>query len=344
MRKLILISKTSKHNTCSYVVRLTVDIFRDPLYTKILSEKYGIDVIINPKLSVINERLRKSKEYDDAILLGVQPHGFHSICNLDQEIIKNRRIKLVGWQNDPHFFARSVVKNKTGLVQNYSDKIYPIPTLEKLDKFMTPSAVYFKNLKIVEYDDKIVDFFYFLNPNYFPQLLEKSYATRKKQILLSGSMAAGYTSRHKFEQLRKSTDDFESIIVKLKHPGYSYEKNAAMTDLNYYNKLSEYKGAFVGHHNFPLNFLLGKHIEVLMCGCLGFYEPNPLLEPQLGLIENVHYISCYKDGKLIQDYNFYKNWIESGEGEKIAKQGQEYVMENFGEKRIHKFFELLNSF
>lgn len=45
-----------------------------------------------------------------------------------------------------------------------------------------------------------------------------------------------------------------------------------MTGVNYYNKLSEFKAAFVGHHDFPLNFLLAKHIEVLMCGCLGFFR------------------------------------------------------------------------
>jgi hypothetical protein len=56
------------------------------------------------------------------------------------------------------------------------------------------------------------------------------------------------------------------------HPGY--KNNEHLTELNYYLKLSEYKGAFVGHHEYPLNFLLAKHIEVLMCGCLGFFEKN----------------------------------------------------------------------
>jgi hypothetical protein len=81
-----------------------------------------------------------------------------------------------------------------------------------------------------------------------------------------------------------------------------------MTELNYYNKLAKYKSAFVGHHIFPINFLLAKHIEVLMCGCLGFFEKNDLLFSQLGLIEFVHYIPCTDEsGDVIDDYDFYIN-------------------------------------
>ena len=114
-----------------------------------------------------------------------------------------------------------------------------------------------------------------------------------------------------------------------------------MTEMNYYNKLSEFKAAFVGHLLFPINYVVAKHIEVLMCGCLGFFEKNPLLEKELGLIEFVHYIPCSDDnGNLIEDENFYLKWLEKGE--QIAINGAIYVREKFGQKYIDTYLEILN--
>jgi hypothetical protein len=78
-----------------------------------------------------------------------------------------------------------------------------------------------------------------------------------------------------------------------------------------------------------------------MCGCLGFFEPNPLLKDQLGLIEFKHYIPCFNKNGLITDDKFYLNWIKSEEGEKIANQGKEYVRKKFGKKYIEDFINFL---
>lgn len=350
MRKLFLIYKTSKYNTVSSVIRFMIDMFNDKKYRKILLEKYGLEVLTTEDVQsnfkkvdsdFIKENI-DTPEYENSILFGFNPYGFFSICELDDNVIKKRNIKRIGWQNDPHYFAR-FVNGKNTTAQTHVEKIYPIPQLEKLDWFLTPSAVYFKNLNITEYDNKIVDIFYFLNPEYFEKLISKTYSERESRIILSGSMAPGYTSRHKFEKLRKSSKKFEELIFNLKHPGYVYDQNKDMTEWNYYNKLSNFKGAFVGCHDFPLNFLLAKHIEVLMCGCLGFFQPNHLLESQLGLKNGIHYVSCYDDKGLIEDYDFYKKWIDSEEGKRIAKQGQEYVIDTFGEKQINKFFDTLKT-
>jgi hypothetical protein len=74
-----------------------------------------------------------------------------------------------------------------------------------------------------------------------------------------------------------------------------------------------------------------------MCGCLAFFEPNKLLEEQLGLIEGVHYVSCFKDGELIKDEEFYLNWMNSELGEKIAKNGKDYIRKKFGKDYIIEF-------
>jgi hypothetical protein len=145
-----------------------------------------------------------------------------------------------------------------------------------------------------------------------------------------------------FDKLRQ-TDSFKDVIYKIDHPGY--ENNDHMTELNYYNEISKYKAAFVGHHVFPINFILAKHIEVLMCGCLGFFEPNALLKDQLGLIEYVHYIPCFNEDGLIRDKDFYIKWINSEEGYKISLQGKEYVRNKFGKeyvKQLADFFSNIN--
>jgi hypothetical protein len=180
--------------------------------------------------------------------------------------------------------------------------------------------------------------FYFLTPDYYRKNF-LNYPDRKDEIILSGAIGGGYISRILFQELKNSSKEFTDLIYVLPHPGR--KNNTHMTGLNYYKKLSEFKGAFAGHYNFPINFLLGKHIEILMCGCLGFFEPSPLLQSQLGLQEYVHYIPCYKNGRMIDDINFYKDWLKNGDS--IAKQGREYIIENFGEKQMHKLFAFLQN-
>ena len=98
----------------------------------------------------------------------------------------------------------------------------------------------------------------------------------------------------------------------------------------YYNKLSKYKGAFLGLGNYPVNFLLGKVIEILGSGCLGFFEESNLYKDRLGLIENVHYISIKKneEGNLILNKDIL-NILNSNEGNSIAKDGYSYIKENY---------------
>lgn len=343
MKKLIVIHYHDEEYDVGGLVRFLIKIFNDEYYKKLLKDNYGLDTLTSRnihqqyQMSDIQflNAIKSDNTYSDSTLLGMHPYGIETILSIKTE--NQNRFKFAGWINDPHYFAylKEPEKEKIG---RYTDKIYPIPALERLDYMITPSKIYFKNLNITEYDHKLVDFFYLLNPAYFKNFLGKKYADRKSEVILSGAIG-GYTSRVLFNKLRLKSPRFKKLIYKLNHPGR--KNNAHMTELNYYLKLSEYKGAFVGHHDFPINYLLAKHIEVLMCGCLAFFEPNPLLESQLGLKENVHYISCFKNGNLIENYNFYKNWMDGAAGEAVAKSGQEYVMNNFGEKYIYEFFNLL---
>ena len=185
--------------------------------------------------------------------------------------------------------------------------------------------------------------FYLLNYNYFDKIKINNFNERKNKIILSGYIGGGYKSRIEFYNLIQK-ENFNNLIYHLNHPNYFKDINENILGLNYYKKLEEYKGAFVGHHEFPLNFLLAKHIEVLMCGCLGFFEKNKLLKEELGLEEFVHYIPCTDDnGNLISDENFYINWLNSEKGLQIALTGANYVREKFGEKYIMEYINFFNS-
>ena len=282
----------------------------------------------------------KDKNYlDNCIMFGIHPYGFENMYSWTKAYGQ----KSIAWQDDPHYFANFVddwKKSKIS-IQEYSKKYTPLYiSSDLIDYLITPSSLYFKNLDITEFDHKIKFMFYTLNPDHYNNIDYNNYDTRKNQIILSGAVGSGYKMRSAFLALKHLNQKLDSLIYFLQSPGYI--NNEHMTEMNYYNKLTEYKAAFVGHHTFPINYPLAKHIEILMCGCLGFYEKNPMLQEQLGLIEYVHYIPCTdNEGNLIQDYDFYNNWMNSDSGRTIALTGAKYVREKFGENYL---FEYINFF
>lgn len=350
MKKLVVVHYTDKNYSINSLIRSLIKVFNTEKYKNILLEKYGLEVVtsidISTKLNstdfrIIEEINGGNADFDGSIFFGIHPYGISHIKKFSQEVKKKKNIKTVLWLDDLHHFAHydKIRKDRGISVQKYSEKYDPL-FIASLDYLLSPSLVYFRNLDIIEYDSKLIDMFYFLPPYCFEKQFQP-YSNRKNEIILSGVIGGGYTSRILFQQMKKRTPVFDKLIHIQPHPRGDPESRDTVTEMDYYNKLSEFKAAFVGHHVFPINFLLAKHIEVLMCGCLGFFEPNSLLESQLGLKEYVHYIPCYNDGKMIEDINFYTEWIDNGE--EIAKDGQQFVMENFGERQLYKMFDFFKS-
>lgn len=340
-RKLLVLHHIPLDYSISGPIRFMIRMFNDEKYKKILLEQHGFEVVTSLDIKTntgLNNRefvktIKNSDEFNNAIIFAIHPGGFSGIHG---SLNVRKNIKYLIWQDDLHYFSNFAEDNATSK-QKYCGK-YTCKILDAANYIVTPSSIYFKNLGITDYDSKVINLFYFLDPIWFENLSCRPYKQRTNQIILSGSITDGYKSRVQFFNLKSISGDFNDLIYKLDRPTKHGDRK--MVEMNYYNKLSEFKAAFVGHHEFPINFCLAKHIEVLMCGCLGFYEPNPLLETQLGLKAYKHYIPCFENGTLIQDINFYKKWIDSEEGEYIAKTGQEFVMNNFGNIQIKKFFEL----
>jgi len=347
MKKLIVISYNENYDVGG-LVRYIIKMFENDDIRE-LFKKNDIDIITSHHLKSIikyekinTHRCDATVKFIDELdedevhnyyMLGIHPYGLNTL------IETKRNIKKIAWINDPHYFANYVDRNGE-TVQDYSQKFNP-QILNNIDYLVTPSPIYFKNLNITEYDEKLIYFFYFLNEYFYQMTGNIDYKNRKNKVVLSGCVGGGYLSRIEFDKLR-NTEQFKELIYKIDHPGY--KDNEHMTELKYYDELTKYKAAFVGHYKFPINFLLAKHIEVLMCGCLGFFEPNTLLETELGLISFEHYIPCFdENNQLIKDENFYKNWMESKEGEKIAENGKSYVREKFGKKYIQELIEFLKT-
>jgi len=299
-------------------------------YGHYYNEKYEDTNISDPNWKFICSYVKNSKMIDNSIYFGI--HRYR------KEILNSVKMKSVVWENDPHAFAYDVQDRieKNIPVQKYCEKYKP--DMGVYDYLITPSPIYFKNLQINEYDDKIKFLFYSLNEKWYDKIDLMDYDGRKNQIILSGAIGGGYTTRIKMLKLKNTNLDFDNLIYHQQTPGY--KNNEHMTEMNYYKKLAEFKGAFVGHHMFPLNFLLAKHIEILMCGCLGFFQENPLLETELGLIRFKHYVPCAdENNNLIEDVNFYKKWLESDKGREIALCGARHVRDNFGKKNIIKYID-----
>ena len=334
MRKLIVLSESDDY-TVSSLIRYLIKMFYEDSVIEIFKE-LGIEIITSRYIKEILNKteiqfLTEVKEKENYLIFAIHPYGWETA------IKSGCGIKKIMWQDDLHYFAHFIERDGE-IVQRFSKKYEPI-YIKDVDYLMTPSSIYFKNLKINQFDNKIIDFFYFLNEKNYQYIDESKFEKRIDGVVLSGDVVKGYDSRVEFNNLRQNIL-FKDLVYKIEHPGY--ENNEHMTELNYYKELSKYKAAFVGHYVYPLNFLLAKHIEVLMCGCIGFFEPNPLLREQLGLIEYIHYIPCFDENGLIKDDSFYRKWIESDEGYMIAKQGKEYVRKKFGNDYIREFANLIS--
>ena len=335
MKKLIVISHSDDY-TVSGTIRYLIKMFYEPKIIEMFNQN-GFDIItskfIKESLNMSEiDYLRSIEPTDDYLIFGIHPYG------LDTSLNSETKIKKVIWQDDLHYFAN--YEDREGASVQLYQKKYDPKYIKDIDYMITPSSIYFKNLDINKYNDKIIDLFYFLNEDYFDLIGNEDFKDRIPKVVLSGVIGKGYASRIEFDDLRSETE-FDDLIYKISHPGYV--NNEHMTELNYYNELTKYKSAFVGHYIFPINFLLSKHIEVLMCGCLGFFEPNPLLKEQLGLVEWLHYIPCYDENGLIKDINFYKKWMNSEKGKTIADNGRKYVRREFGKKQIMKLISFLKT-
>jgi len=251
------------------------------------------------------------------------------------QLIKDNNIKTVFWMDDLHFPTLNTSDDER-LEINFIDND---ERYINVDLILSPSIDYFINLKSTLIN-KSKFLFYFFDERIINNYNPVNYDNRINKIILTGKInELSYPSR---KQMYTNYFYNKDLYDWLEHPGYSRLKHE-FYHLNYYNKLSEYKGAILGLAKYPVNFLLAKVIEILGCGCLGFFEESPLYLQRLGLQEYVHYIPIKKiDNKHLilpykkEDYFYlnldndkYKNILNSIKGKEIALNGYNYIKNNF---------------
>jgi hypothetical protein len=274
------------------------------------------------------ETIKNDQSYKDSYIIGFHPKGYMWFFrNHVYKRLKDNNIKIIIWQDDLHSYPKT---RKLPYDQIVFDE-----SLNKMDLLLTPSIHYWKNLNH-PYLNKSVFYFYCFNENYFDKLPINNYDTRINKILLSGANYKGYPIRQALLTYYKSNknnsqNNLAKYIDYYSHPSYDRSKNKGKTGLDYYIKLSKYKGAFFGFYEYPLNYPLAKIIEILACGTLGFFEDSPVLHEYLGLIKFKHFVPLLVNSKNepIFDMNYYLKYLNSDLGKKIAMDGCQFIRNKF---------------
>lgn len=326
-----------------------------------LSTINDIDIINNDIKSVLN-LIKKDIETNDTeyILFGYEVFAFkffftEHYCDLFG-YDNNCNIKRITLHHD--FHSESEHKQDNNYF-NYSNNKF-----DRCDLICSPTVWFFNNINS-KYLNKteFIPFSYNSNNNKIFELQQfDEYFNREKKIISTGAIDA-YKHRKLINYIKNDDKIFpylqENIInLNLKdefskiieiYPSNKYNRNNTKYNeergIHYLRKLSKYMGAFVCFADFPLSFPLLKLWEIMLAGCLAFIEPNDFLQIQIGLIPYVHYVPMLIDNnnKLIIDMEYYNKYLGTDEGLKIAKQGFEYIRDNFTDEKItEKYCEILN--
>jgi hypothetical protein len=304
-----------------------------------------------------------TNKYDNCIFLMFSKLDFkHIFEHKYDKLYRKKGIRKIIWRDDIHFIGRRVVK--FDMAQNKFN--YPpdagkilVPQYEMSHFILSPSKLYFHNVNSI-YLAKTEFFFYCYNEYSDDTKFDFcDFSNRKNKILLTGSCDKFYSMRfliksYKWHGKKKNVGtklgmaSMADIIDIMKHPGYN-DRNKWISKMGsyYYNTLKSYKACFFGFGMKPLNFCLAKIVEILACGCIGFFEYSPRLEIDLGLKPFVHYvpIKVTDDNKPIFDKEYYMKYLnnETGIGLEIAKTGHNYIINNFSSaQRSQEFIDIIN--
>lgn len=231
------------------------------------------------------------------------------------------------WLDDlQKFYFNDILK-----IGRHSTELLKNKDIHLIDKIITPSIVFFKNINS-PFINKTIYQFYSIDSYLFKKV--KPFDERSDKIFLSGYIDSSYKSRSRLLKLYKTKKRYNSSIHYHPHPGYG----KGNIDPNYLETLQDFKYAFIGLGNYPMNFCISKIIETIAAGTLAIIEDSSLLKTEMGLIPYHHYIPMtdfnniinFEELEYLQTHNLDK---------KIAKKGRKHVLVNYDFRM--KIFELL---
>ena len=286
------------------------------------------ELIVN---NIDDFKLINFNNFKNSVLWLHQKFGSY-ILTIDEyiESIKRNNIKTIFWMDDLHYPCNNISnKDRMDIEKIDNDIRFLNSTL-----ILSPSIDYFINIKS-KLINKSKFIFYFFDENIIERYNpDENFINRKNKVVLSGKINnLSYKSR---KQIYANYYNNKNLFDYIEHPGYKNLKHNCYHH-NFYGKLSEYKGAILGLGCYPINFLLAKVIEILGSGCIGFFEESKLYFERLNLIENIHYISIKKnENNLVFHNKRIFNILNSEFGEKISKNGYNFVKNKFNSKTFSK--------
>jgi hypothetical protein len=304
------------------------------------------DLVTEYKKDCIEIRNKIINNYPNHILVGLEPIGFDQITNYN---LPNKKILSI---YDPHGFY--LVKNKNNTVFD-KEHIFTDKRLDEVNLIVSPSILYFKNINSIYFNKShFISFSYNQENNKILNLQKfESFFNRKKLIVLQGANVSSYKYRNVLFLLKNklnesinfvndfidfdNRDKFCELIEILPYSRYNRSNSSYNYDsgLNYLQTLADYQGSFIFFAIHPINFILAKVFEVMLAGCIAFIEPNESLKKDLGLIEYEHYVPILMiNNKMVLDINYYNKYLGTQEGLRIAKNGFNYIKNNFTDSKI----------
>jgi hypothetical protein len=320
--------------SCGYNIISVIDFIKNNNDKKnIMENNFGlsdeeIDKIFNEACKNLLLEVKNTDKFDNAYIICFTLKAGKLYVNENIKILKSKHIKTLFWDDDIHTINR--IKNVPDNIA-LQDERY-----DNVDLIITPGRYYFENVNSI-YLSKTLQYSFFIDEVLLNKIPYDDFKKRKNKILISGVMAPQYPVRNKIYAYhrecayKKDNDGLMQYLDLLPHPGYDRHKNQPWVGENYYKILASYKGAFCGFHKFPLNCVHSKFLEILACGTLGFFEDSDILERDYGLVRFKHYVPILLDeyGNVVFDEEYYGSYLESNEGEKIAKEGCEYIRGKF---------------
>jgi len=304
------------------------------------------DLITEYKKDCIEIRNKIINNYPNHILVGLEPIGFDQITNYN---LPNKKILSI---YDPHGFY--LVKNKNNTVFD-KEHIFTDKRLDEVNLIVSPSILYFKNINSTYFNKShFISFSYNQENNKILNLQKfESFFNRKKLIVLQGADVSSYKYRNALFIIKNKLDEsinfvndfiyfdnrdkFCELLEILPYSRYNRSNSLYNDDagLKYLQTLSQYQGSFIFFAIHPINFILAKIFEVMLAGCIAFIEPNESLKNDLGLIEYEHYVPILmSNNKMVLDINYYYKYLGTPKGLQIAKNGFNYIKNNFTDNKI----------
>lgn len=307
----VLNSENKNYN----IIDITKFYDREINFSKITQQEY--QQILSKAYSKMVETVNLLHNYKIALFF-INDVSYNLFFQTYYVKLKNKNAKIVLWRDDLFAFNQ---KHYT-CMEDYNCKFIS-PKLDKSNLLLTPSIKYFENISS-QYMEKTKFLSYSIDNELFDRFNVK-FEHKINKILISGEYRhfcyekRAYLINNKdkslFETVKRppnKSDMFPVVNCKYTINQYKTPENG-MT--NYYKTMSQYKACIMILALYPLDFVLGKFVEIFNTNSLAVLDYTPELEKRFTLEIFDDYIpilySINNDKQIDQDRSYYTKYMNS---------------------------------